>query len=131
MPPERDEDRAHEEREQRALDDAMEAKRRASGFSPDELVDLERRVGPWKECVYKHPDAPTGVPPMSYVVRVVGPSGAERYLTADQREVERSADAEHHSNIIDAQGAADAYFDVARKCWPRPPSVDVVDQEGP
>jgi hypothetical protein len=36
MPPEQDEDRAHDERAQRDLDDAAE-KRRASGYSPEEL----------------------------------------------------------------------------------------------
>lgn len=66
---------------------------------------------------------------MSYVVRIIGPAGAERYLSEDQREVERSAEAEHHTNIIDAESAADDYYSVARKCWPQPPVVDVVDLE--
>ena len=68
---------------------------------------------------------------MTYVVRVVGPSGMLRYLTADQREVEQSWEAEHFSNALDAQGAADAYFEVARKCWALPPIVDVIDPDGP
>ena len=68
---------------------------------------------------------------MTYVVRVVGPSGLERYLTADQREVLKSADAQHFTDREEAERAADAYYDVARKCWPTPPYIGVDDQEGP
>ena len=68
---------------------------------------------------------------MSYVVRVVGPSGMYRYLSADQREVEQQKDAEHFEEYAAADTAADAYYDVARKCWPNPPHVGVVDLEGP
>jgi hypothetical protein len=66
---------------------------------------------------------------MSYVVRVVGPSGMVRYLTADQREVEYSQDAQQFVAAWEADRAADAFLEVARKCWPVPPIVGVIDPE--
>ena len=45
MPPERDEDAAYDERRQRELDAEMEAKRRASGYSPEQLLDAGMSVG--------------------------------------------------------------------------------------
>lgn len=68
---------------------------------------------------------------MTYVIRVVGPAGLQRYLSEDQREVEFSKDAQHFTSRADAERVADAYFDVARKCWSNPPYVGVDDQEGP
>ena len=64
---------------------------------------------------------------MSFIVRVVGPSGMERYLSADWREVEHTKDAKHYERIDDAERDASLYHDVARKCWPQPPYVGVMD----
>jgi hypothetical protein len=66
---------------------------------------------------------------MSFVIRVVGPAGMVNYLTTDQREVEFSEDAAHYESPDEAQAVADAYLDVARKCWPCPPMVVVTDLE--
>ena len=64
---------------------------------------------------------------MSYLVRVVGPSGAVRYLNEHQREVELQKDAQHFTAPWEADKAADDYLEVARKCWPQPPIVGVID----
>lgn len=66
---------------------------------------------------------------MSYVVRVVGPSGMERYLAADNREVEYTKDAEIFEDPDKASARADEYFAIARKCWPNPPYVGIEDLE--
>lgn len=63
---------------------------------------------------------------MSYVVRIVGPSGRVTFLR-DQLEVDIQADADHFMNRAYADGAADMYRDVVRKFWRVPPMVDVVD----
>ena len=68
---------------------------------------------------------------MSYVIRVIGPSGMTRYLTKDRRTVEFSKDAFHFSDAVVAQVVADAYLDVARKCAHFPPLVVVTDLESP
>lgn len=66
---------------------------------------------------------------MSYIIRVIGPSGAERYLSADQCEVELRQDAEQFTDINVAEKAADAYMRIARQCWPQPPIIFVADME--
>jgi hypothetical protein len=60
---------------------------------------------------------------MSYLVKVVGPSGSVRFLTADQREVEYTEDAAVFENFEEADAVAFAYEVVVRRCWANPPLV--------
>ena len=61
-----------------------------------------------------------------FAVRIVGPSGRITYLS-NGREVEQQRDAARFAYADDAWHAADAYIEVARKCWPCPPIADVVN----
>jgi len=62
-----------------------------------------------------------------YVVRVIGPSGAERYLSDDMREVEESRDAQKHSSRRAAEEAEEEFARTARFRWQLPPITEIED----
>jgi hypothetical protein len=53
----------------------------------------------------------------------------ERYLSADQCEVEYRKDAEQFKDLDVAEKAADAYMRIAKACWPCPPMIFVEDMD--
>jgi hypothetical protein len=62
-----------------------------------------------------------------FVVRVIGPSGMQRYLAKGHHEVEHSADATKYSELEDAEEAAAEFARLARFRWQLPPITDVVN----